>query len=58
MARNQWLARGVAREINAGESPTMASALILSMGPEALSTSLAVIAAAGMVYVGKGLMAD
>jgi hypothetical protein len=36
----------------------MASTLILTMGQEAISTSLAVIAAAGMVYLGKGLMAD
>lgn len=36
----------------------MSAAIILVMGHEAFSTSLAVIAAAGMVYLGKGFTAE
>lgn len=36
----------------------MSTAIILVMGYEAFSTSLAVIAAAGMVYLGKNFTAE
>lgn len=40
------------------ESRLMSTAIILVMGYEAFSTSLAVIAAAGMVYLGKNFTAE
>lgn len=40
------------------ERAAMSSAIVLLMGYEAFSSSLAVIAAAGLAYLGKGMSAE